>query len=131
MKTIIAYHSSAEDVFEPRRFLHAGTLAQAKMRGGKYLYRLEISPGMRQPRMRDNGDWNVKTLMRYATRARVAVYLNRHEGIPLDEFDAARSTIDIDRLTDREFQRRLPSSADSWIVLDANAILSAERIDWP
>jgi hypothetical protein len=126
--TLQAYHSSSDAELAPRRFLHVGTLEQATMRGGAHLHRLTIRTGPRMPRLRDRGSWNVRTLMRHACRSAVAVYLNRHEGIPLEEFDRARSRIDIDRVPDADFRRALPSAADSWIILDPDAVLSIERI---
>jgi len=130
-ETLIAYHSSNDEELLPKRMLHVGSLAQARMRGGRHLHRVTLQPGIRMPRLRDHGSWNARTLMRHVPRARVAVYLNRHEGIPLEEFDAARARCDIDRLADDRFRRALPSSSDSWIVLDQDAIVSIERIDWP
>lgn len=131
MSGIIAYHSSAEETLEPRRLLHVGTLEQALMRGGRHLHRVILHPGGRMPRLRDHGHWNARTLLRHASRARIAVYLNRTEGIPLEEFEAARARFDIDRITDGQFRRELPSARDSWIVLDPRAIASVERIDRP
>lgn len=131
MSTIIAYHSTDDDAFEPRRLLHVGSLAQARMRGGRHLVRIDLDPGLRMPRLRDHGSWSVRALMRHARRSRLAVYLNRHEGIPLEEFEAARTRADIDRLTDRDFRRLLPSAEDSWIVLDTSAVIAVKRIGWP
>lgn len=131
MREIVAYHSSDDAELVARRMLHVGTLDQARMRGGRHLHRVILLPGVRMPRLRDHGSWNPRTLMRHISRARVAVYLNRHEGIPIGEFDAARTRCDIDRLADDRFRRAIPSASDSWIVLDQAAIVSIERIDWP
>ena len=128
MTPITAYHSSVETTLEPRRFLHVGTLEQATMRGGRNLHEVVIRPGIRLPRLRDTGEWNVRTLMRHASRARIAVYLNRYEGIPPEQFEAARAVCDVDRIADSEFRRRVPAAADSWIVLDVDAITSIRRI---
>jgi hypothetical protein len=125
---IEAYHSSADPNLAPARLLHVGTLDQARMRGGRHMHRLMIRPGVRLPRLRDHGSWSVRTLMRHAARARVAVYLNRHEGIPLEEFDRARAIGDIDRMTDTRFRQLLPSAMDSWIILDPAAVVSIELL---
>lgn len=126
--TIEAYHSSDDPTLEPRRFLHIGTLEQARMRGGRHIHRLTIRSGGRMPRLRDHGSWSVRTLMRHARRNRIAVYLNRHEGIPIEEFDEARRVGDIDRMADREFRRLMPSARDSWILLDVTAVVSVEIV---
>lgn len=128
MRSITAYHSSNHETFEPRRLLHVGSLAQARMRGGRHLFQLELEPGLRVPRLRDHGSWNIRALMRHATRSRLAVYLNRHEGIPLEEFEAARAMTDIDRLADSAFRRLLPSAEDSWIVLDVAAVVDVRMV---
>ena len=124
---IVAYHSSDESHLEVRRFLHVGSLAQARMRGGRHLHRLVIQPRGRMPRLRDHGVWPVRVLLRHARRSALAVYLNRHEGIPLEEFDAGRLRGDIDRIPDRLFRRFMPSAADSWIVLDPEVVVAVER----
>lgn len=125
---MVAYHSGAEQVLTPRAMMHIGTLAQAAMRGGRHMHRIEFVTGPRVPRLRDTGSWNVRALRRHACRANVATYLNRHEGIPPQEFERARQRCDIDRATDSVFRRLLPSAADSWIILNAASIRSVENI---
>lgn len=125
---IEAYHSSADEVLIPHRMLHVGTMAQATMRGGRHMHRLTIRVQTRMPRLRDHGSWNVRTLMRHARRSGLVVYLNRTEGIPLEEFERARVKVDIDRVPDSTFRRLMPSAADSWIVLNPEAVVSVERL---
>lgn len=128
---ITAYHSSNEEELLPRRLLHVGTLDQARMRGGKHLHQIVLQPGIRIPRLRDHGYWNPRTLLRHSRQAKIAVYLNRHEGIPLHEFEEARKRCDIDKLPDSRFRIEIPSASDSWIVIDQTAIVSIQRIAWP
>lgn len=125
---IVAYHSSSEPRLEARRFLHVGTIEQARMRGGRHLHELAISIPSRMPRLRDHGSWNIRSLMRNARRAGLAVYLNRHEGIPLEEFEKARQIADLDRVTDSRFRQLVPSARDSWIVLDPDMVTEIRRI---
>jgi hypothetical protein len=125
---IIAYHSSGEPTLAPRPLLHVGTVEQARMRGGRHLHRLSLIAPPRMPRLRDRGDWSPRTLARHARRSAMAVYLNRHEGIGLEEFEAARAMADIDAMPDHAFRRLLPSAADSWIVFDPDVVASVERV---
>jgi len=115
------WHGSREPLLEVRPFLHVGSLAQAQMRGGRgcMLTRVEILPG-RTLRRRDVGSWREKDLRAIASRgAGLVSYLNRFEGIPIEEFDEARAACrDIDGLSDARFRRLLPSAAESMIVLD-------------
>lgn len=115
------WHGSREPLLEIRPFLHVGSLAQAQMRGGRgcVLTRVEILPG-RTLRRRDVGSWREKDLRAIASRgAGLVSYLNRFEGIPIEEFVEARATCrDIDRLSDAMFRRLLPSAAESMIVID-------------
>jgi len=115
------WHGSREPLLEIRPFLHLGSLAQAQMRGGRecVLTRVQILPG-RTLRRRDAGSWKEKDLRAMASRGIALVrYLNRFEGIPIEEFDEARARCrDIDALSDAKFHRLLPSSVESVIVLD-------------
>jgi len=115
------WHGSREPLLEIRPFLHLGSLAQAQMRGGRgcVLTRVEILPG-RTLRRRDTGSWKEKDLQAIASRgAGLVRYLNRFEGIPLEEFDEARARCsDIDSLSDGRFRKLVPSSQDSYLVLD-------------
>lgn len=129
MTLIVAWHSSGETDLCIRRGLHVGTPDQASMRGGRHLHRLEIEASGRVPRLRDRGSWDPRRLARHARDAGIAVYLNRHEGIPLTEFDHARGRIDLDAVPDGIFRRLVPSAADSWIILDPATVRSIERVE--
>lgn len=55
--------------------------------------------------MRDKGSWNVADFRRLERQGYDGVvYLNRYEGIPFEEFEAARAKYgDIDLLPDSKF----------------------------
>lgn len=131
MRTVVGYHSSATALLIPRPILHVGTIAQAAMRGGKHLHRVEFALDGRMPRMRDQGDWSRRSVTRHTRAGGAVVYLNRHEGIPLEEFEAARAITDIDAISDAMFKRLIPSAEDSWIILNPDIIQSIEEVEDP
>lgn len=125
----IAYHSTNDPDLKVRPFLHVGTQAQASMRGGKYLYRIEFADDRKIPRLRDNGSWHSKDLKRHARKAGLIVYLNRHEGIPIEEFNQAQvDKQKIDEMTDARFVKVIPSAQDSWIILDPDCVKKIKKI---
>ena len=133
MKPIVAHHSSGDERLVVQPMLHVGSLAQARMRGGRHLHRMAIVPGIRVPRLRDTGDWSERRLMRHASRAPVLVYLNRYEGVPLEEFEIARQraaavSLSLEDLSDAAFRRLVPSAQDSWVVLDPACVRNVETI---
>ena len=133
MKPFVAHHSSGDERLEIRPMLHVGSLAQARMRGGRHIHRMTITPGTRMPRLRDTGDWGERRILRHAPRAPVLVYLNRYEGVPLEEFEAARvraaaMSLTLEDLSDAAFRRLVPSAQDSWIVLDPTCVRDVETI---
>lgn len=83
------------------------------------LTRIAIRKG-RVLRRRDTGSWREKDLREIASRGiGVVIYLNRFEGIPLEEFEEARASCrDIDALSDSRFRKLLPSAHDSCLILD-------------
>ena len=133
---VVAWHSG-ENHLDPSciaPFLHAGTLAQARMRGGRRMTRLTIRLE-RPTRLVDRAEcqWRRRRLMDAARRgAGIAVYLNRCEGIPLASFEEARRAAvgirpwrRLDALPDRQFRRLIPDAADSLIVLDPILVVEA------
>lgn len=66
---------------------------------------------------------------------RLATYLNRYEGIPLEEFTsaedapAARRAGGIDRLSDAAFRKAVPSARDSHIVIDPSIVVRTTPCD--
>lgn len=125
----IAYHSTNDPDLKVKPFLHVGTQAKASMRGGKYLYRIEFADDRKIPRLRDNGSWHSKDLKRHARKAGLIIYLNRHEGIPLEEFNQAQADKQkIDEMTDARFVKVIPSAQDSWIILDPDCVKRIKKI---
>ena len=123
------WHGSREPLTDVRRFLHVGSLEQATMRAGEgcHLVRVSLSRG-RSVRRRDRGTWRTSDLTK-AMHAGVALvtYLNRYEGIPLEEVEAARAACPhLDDLPDARFRRLVPSSTDSVIVLDPSLVRIVE-----
>lgn len=114
-----------------RPFLHLGTLAQAHGRARRIVTRItaRIAPCARLVD-RGSNQWpttRLQPLMRKGCGW--AVYLNRHEGIDLDEFLAANARHPgIDDVSDGLFRRLVPSAHDSLILLDPLLVLSVEEI---
>lgn len=127
MPLIEAFHSGSEEDLRPKPVLHVGTRPQAEMRGGKILHRVTFATPIRMPRLKDIGSWKRDKLVRHARSAAAIVYLNRFEGIPLEEFEAARAKADIDDLPDARFRKLLPSAHDSWIILESSIIREITR----
>lgn len=126
---IVAYHSTHDPDFQVKPFLHVGTKEQAIMRGGKYLYRISFKDDRKMPRLKDTGAWQSKMLQRHARKAGLIVYLNRHEGIPIEEFTKATAIKkNIDEMTDAQFAKNIPSARDSWIILDPDCVTRVEQI---
>ncbi|MFZ3481660.1 hypothetical protein [Sphingomonas sp. 3-13AW] len=115
------WHGSTEPLTEVKPFLHVGTIEQASMRGGRgcHLVRVGVAAG-KVARRRDTGSWRLQDLQHLRSRGTgIIVYLNRYEGIPIEEFEAARAACrDIDALSDARFRKLLPSARDSLIILD-------------
>ena len=115
------WHGSTDPLTIIRPFLHVGTREQALMRAGKaaILHQIIVDPA-RTLRKRDTGSWPGKLLTRAKSQGYAAiVYLNRFEGVPLEEFEEARSCgTDIDILSDAAFRKKIPSAQDSLIILD-------------
>lgn len=132
-------HRTPEDFLASakERGLHFGTAAQANTRvlgrqEGGALFPAYLH--VRNPkRVVDTGSNNWKQEIKAAIGDGhdSLVYLNRYEGIDPREFDAAREEgIDIDALTDKQFQKRFPSARDSYVVFDGAQVypaLDAER----
>lgn len=100
------------------------------MRGGQgcHLTRVDVARGVRTVRRRDTGSWRDVDLQR--THAGLVVYLNRFEGIPLEEFEAARlEHPNFDLLPDAKFRRLIPSARDSMIVIDPGLARIAGHAD--
>lgn len=121
-----AWHASREPLTTVRPGLHVGTRRQAEMRGG-ILHAIGIAASA-PARMRDRSEnaWRRDRVDAARRRGRaLVVYLNRVEGIPLEEFETARHRgVDIDRLEDAAFRRLIPSAQDSWIILDPAIVLA-------
>lgn len=123
--TFIAWHASRTPLLTVEPGLHVGTRRQAEMRGGR-LHAIEIAatPSARM-RDRSENEWQRDRLEAARRRGRaLVVYLNRTEGIPLEEFETAwREVPDIDALSDAAFRQLIPSAEDSWIILDPGIVV--------
>lgn len=137
--TIVLWHSGAAHLApsDIGPLLHAGTLEQARMRAGRRLTRIEIRD-VAAVRLKDRGEngWSQKALKDAMRRGeRLATYLNRYEGIPLEEFaaaeaaPAARRVGGIDRLSDAAFRKAVPSARDSHIVIDPSIVVNTTPCD--
>lgn len=128
---LVACHGTRSDFddLDPSRTvdggLHFGTQEQARMRCGKsgriIQAHLEVS---RARRSRDlGGNWKAKIRQAKSAGHDAIVYLNRYEGIPLERVEAAiNEGVDLDKLTDAQFRKRIPEARDSWIVFSRDQV---------
>jgi len=130
---VTAYHSGSVHLLRGsiRPNLHLGTLEQARMRTGRRITRVTA---IARPcvRLLDKGEnvWRDERLAPVLRRGlEWIVYLNRTEGIPLDEFEAAAAKHPrFDDVSDALFRRLLPSARDSLILLDPYLVISCEAM---
>ncbi len=121
------YHGTSSDFEEFAPFSHFGTAAQASMRAGTQV--IPVFARLRKiKRLRDNnnGQWNAATLRSLERKGYDGIiYLNRYEGIPKKEFeDAYEKGIDLDKVSDSQFRKLIPSAEDSYIIFDPNNVKS-------
>jgi hypothetical protein len=137
--TLEAWHSGDEplDRATLKPFLHAGTERQARSRAGRVLTRLILATaGARRLKDRAEQDWCPRRLRRLAASGDgYGVYLNRHEGVALEEIEAARcdgrvrrSRRTVDEVPDRLFRTLVPSASDSLIVVDPALVVRIETV---
>lgn len=129
--SLVAYHGTRErvDRLDVGKTvdggLHFGTLEQATMRNSRWIYEaiLDVDP-LRIRRSRDRGGvWKKRVAEAKGKGFEAIVYLNRYEGVPLERIEEARRDgVDLDRLTDREFRKRVPEARDSWIIFDNSQV---------
>lgn len=118
---LILYHGTDKvfDRFAP--YSHFGTEAQARMRHPKRILTVTVT-ARKFKRLRDTGDWTTAKLRRYERQGfDGVVYLNRYEGIPLAQIEAAYHKVPaekIDRLSDARFKKLIPAAEDSYIIFD-------------
>lgn len=121
---MLLFHGSMTPISKIEPGIHLGTFDQARMRGS-HIYRFAVGT-CRFKRLVDRGRhrWDWRALRRAELQGYDGiVYLNRFEGIPLDEFRQAQARVrDIDALSDSRFMRLLPSACDSWIILDPHRL---------
>lgn len=131
MPALTLYHATRAqfDAFDPKKTvdggIHLGTEAQARMRGGKAARLIQAEVNVDRPRRsRDlGGQWASKIRSARAAGHDAIVYLNRYEGLSLERIlEAQRDGVDLDRLSDAQFKRRVPEAQDSYIVLDPSQI---------
>lgn len=99
---------------------HLGTEAQARMRGGRQARMLTIEANFQSVhRSRDQGgNWAARVRRARSAGHDAIVYLNRYEGLSLDRvLEADRDGVDLDRLSDTAFRKRVPEAQDSYIAL--------------
>jgi hypothetical protein len=137
--TIVAWHSGdgPVDGTSIRPFLHIGTERQARSRAGRVLTRMVLrSDATRRLRDRAEQDWCTRRLRRLAaTGAGYGVYLNRHEGVDIEEISAARTDRRVERrcgsidgVPDRLFRLLVPSAHDSLILVKPELVVSTETV---
>lgn len=137
--TLVVWHSGKEplDASALRPFLHVGTERQAHSRAGRVLTRLVLRPaGARRLKDLAEQDWSPSRLRRLAASGDgYGVYLNRHEGVDLEEVESARTDPrvrrtrgSVDSIPDILFRRLVPSAHDSLIVVDPALVLKVETM---
>lgn len=113
--------------------LHAGTEAQARMRGGRQARLMAFEVHLEKiRRCRDEGgDWARRIKAARQAGCDAIVYLNRYEGIPSARLDALRAaglaSAQLDRLSDAEFKKKVPEAEDSYIILHTEDLY---RVRW-
>lgn len=101
--------------------LHVGNLDQARMRNSKFLYQVQFDPG-KTTRTSDIGsdrEGAIRAARRKGTDT--IAYLNRYEGIPIEDLEAALKShpgVDLDRIPATKFRSLFPTARDSYIILD-------------
>lgn len=124
---LVVYHGTRTrlDTLDPGKTLdggiHFGTIEQAQMRNSQWIYEARLNfDGGRVRRSRDRGgEWKKRIADAKASGFKAIVYLNRYEGIPYERVVQAQADgVDLDKLTDSQFRKRVPEAKDSWIVFD-------------
>lgn len=125
---LVMYHGTKFDFFEfkdNKEGIHFGSLEQAKMRNCKIIIKCFLN--VRKPirKVDTIGHW--WNVIKAAKRKYDGIiYLNRYEGIPLEEFQAVRSrgiTDDtLDGMNDANFKKLIKTATDSYIAFDKNQI---------
>lgn len=132
---LVVYHGTRDTftnfVTNPNG-IHFGTQSQATMRSLRVLMPCFLNIRSLKEKV-DNGDSNhwakiVKRLSGLGENG--IIYLNRYEGISLEEFEAARinhgiSHDQLDRLSDHNFKKMVSASSYSYIVFHPTQIKSA------
>lgn len=105
---------------------HLGTRQQAEMRWpDRHLYQAVVRVDARTSRRRDQGAWNKRALIACRNQTDIIIYLNRYEGIPLDQIGAAAAN---DNVADARFRRLVPAAAESVIVINPDVISSFVQV---
>ena len=136
------YHSGKEHL-ERRNLLpglHVGTYEQALMRGGRAITAIELDREIFARVKDDVTSPHVKRLLMAAHSQGVVAmrYLNRVEGISLEEFDKACKQLKqrskshrcpLDDISDSQFRRLVPSARDSLVILNPAIIVSLRPVE--
>lgn len=148
-KPLLLYHGSNQkfDKFDVEKGIsktsgkfegfHFGTIEQAKMRNAKNIIPVYLEANKLLKVKDKGGNWN-KIIKRAKSQGFDGIkYLNRFEGIPLSDYDNARerginvSIESLDKMSDIEFKKQIPSAEFSYIVFSPNQIktkLQPEKI---
>lgn len=111
--------------------IHFGTRPQAEMRGAKGGSLIEADVDIKNPmRSRDTGgNWKDKIRNAKSKGHDGIVYLNRYEGMSLEDIQRAQEAgIDLDRLTDAQFRKFFPNAKDSFIAFTPEQIKILQNI---
>ena len=120
--------------------LHVGTYDQALMRGGRAMTQIRLSRTI-YARIKDdvtNSKARKLIMAAHGQGTPGMRYLNRVEGIPIDEFEAARAKLGrrksddrcpLDTISDARFRRLVPSARDSLVILDPSIIISCTPME--
>lgn len=137
MPILTLYHATRSefDTLDPSKTvdggLHFGSQDQARMRGGKKARMIEAQIEIKKPRRSKDmgGQWAGKIKSAKSAGHDSIVYLNRYEGLPLARVEEAiQDGVDLDRLTDTQFKRRVPEATDSYIVFSPSSVISQQAV---
>lgn len=125
---LVLYHGTRFEFIEfknNKEGIHFGSLEQANMRNSKRIVKCFLNIRSCARRVDTIGCWHnvIKSTKR---KHDGIIYLNRYEGIPLEEFESVRkrgiTDYELDAMNDRSFKKLIASSSDSYIVMDKDQI---------
>jgi broad specificity phosphatase PhoE/2'-5' RNA ligase len=108
--------------------IHLGNVEQAVMRNSHRIVAVDVRAENPKRVRDDGGNWKTKIAQAKREGHDSIVYLNRYEGIGLNTVFSIPSAT-LDKLSDREFRKKVPEAGDSMIVFSPSQIRVLGHID--